>query len=626
MPELPPVPDIATTEVSTRLGVKDQFAMPRMEICFQNLSVSVEVSVAEQRSSDVGSGVKLPTVFNAMQKTMSVNGMRSKTHAERRPILRDVSGCVKPGTITLVLGRPGSGKSTLLKALGGQLPFEGDNRVDVDGQVTYNGTLQSDLPAELPRFVGYVGQNDDHFATLTVKETLQFAYEFAGGSTNGAAESATQPTPEQVISLLGLGHCQDTILGDATALRGVSGGERKRVTLGEGLFGNQSVLLLDEISTGLDAAATLDIIRLLKHTFAVEQHRAVVISLLQPTPEVFALFDEVLLLNAGEMLYYGPREAVSAHFAALGLRCPQERPVADFLLDLGTSQQAKYEAVDHPSGLPPVAGSDFETNSTQLSSQQCPRSPQELAAHFQHSTVHLDTLAAMVNHPVAAEGGNPPKNLALAGAMPAFPQSFWRNTLSLTRRQLILVRRNVAFLRARGFMTILMGLIYGSAFFQASPTDIQLVLGLCFQSVLFLLLGQTAQIASFVEARVVLAKQRRAQLTRSTSYVLACCAGQLPAALAETVVFGSLAYWLSGLDFDTSASSLTLAARFLAFEGLLFLTLLAAIAWFFIVAAISSDRNVAFPVAMASIVAFIIFAGFAVPKGQFPDWLIWGYW
>ncbi|KAG4248294.1 hypothetical protein PC116_g3940 [Phytophthora cactorum] len=215
------------------------------------------------------------------------------------------------------------------------------------------------------------------------------------------------------------------------------------------------------------------------------------------------------------------------------------------------------------------------------------------------------------------------KRVELTRASP-FPQSFWSNTISLTRRQFLLVRRDTAFLRARGFMSIVMGLIYGSTFFQASPTEIQTVLGLCFQAVLFLLLGQTAQIASFVDARIVLAKQRRAQLTRSASYVLACCAGQLPAALAETVVFGSITYWLSGLDFDASSS--TSITRFLVFEGILFLTLLASIAWFFVVAAVSPDRNVAFPVAMASIIAFNIFAGFVVPKDELPGWLIWGYW
>ncbi|KAG3028615.1 ABC transporter G family member 53 [Phytophthora cactorum] len=583
------VPAASNHQLPLEAVVADKFAVPEVEICFRNLTISAEVDCADEGDDDQD---ELPTVMNAMRKMMR---SRSKQRVDR-VLLHDASGCIKPGTLTLVLGRPGSGKSTLLKALAGQLPLEGGNRVKTEGKIMYNGIQQKELRDGLPHLAGYVGQNDDHFATLTVQETLQFAYEFANDD--------TEPRPEQVIEWLGLKQCQDTILGDATALRGVSGGERKRVSLGEGLLGHQSALLLDEISTGLDAAATLDIISLLKHTFAEQQRRVVVVSLLQPDPEVFALFDEVLLFNSGEVIYYGPRVEICEYFAAIGLCCPQNRAVADFLLDIGTSQQGRYES----------------TGSSELQPRQTP----DLARHFRDSAMHRHTMESLATRMISTPSeADVTKRVELTRASP-FPQSFWSNTISLTRRQFLLVRRDTAFLRARGFMSIVMGLIYGSTFFQASPTEIQTVLGLCFQAVLFLLLGQTAQIASFVDARIVLAKQRRAQLTRSASYVLACCAGQLPAALAETVVFGSITYWLSGLDFDASSS--TSITRFLVFEGILFLTLLASIAWFFVVAAVSPDRNVAFPVAMASIIAFNIFAGFVVPKDELPGWLIWGYW
>ncbi|KAG1695626.1 hypothetical protein DVH05_019365 [Phytophthora capsici] len=590
------VPSTPDRELPAEAVMENKSTVPQVEICFRNLTVSAEVDcIGEDTDNKEG----LSTVSSAFRKMTSIRGSRSKQHMNH-VLLHDVSGCIKPGTLTLVLGRPGSGKSTLLKALAGQLPLEGDHRVEIDGDIAYNGVYQEELRNSLPHFAGYVSQSDDHFATLTVRETLQFAYEF---SCNGT-KSSIQASPEQVIEWLGLQQCQDTVLGDDVILRGVSGGERKRVTLGEGLLGCQSVLMLDEISTGLDAAATQDIISLLKHTFVEQQQRAVVVSLLQPEPEVFALFDDVLLLNSGEVIYYGSREDVCEYFAAIGLHCPENRAVADFLLDIGTSEQTRYENAS--------------------SSELYPRQALELGRHFRGSPVHRHKMEGLATRTFSSLNESEiSKRASLTRASP-FPQSFWANTISLTRRQFLLVKRNTAFLCTRGIMSIVMGLIYGSTFFQASPTDIQVVLGLCFQAVLFLLLGQTAQISSFVDARVVLAKQRRAQLTRSTSYVFACCAGQLPAALAETVAFGSITFWLSGLGFDASASSSI--TRFLAFEGILFLTLLSSIAWFFVVAAVSSDRNVAFPVAMASIIAFNVFAGFVVSKGELPDWLIWGYW
>lgn len=600
---MPPTAPTAHSTLSEPINADE---MPSMEICVENLSVSAQAAQVAQEETGI------PTVLSALRSMVHLHSTSSVQH---KTILRDVSMHVKPRAFTLVLGRPGSGKSTLLKALGGQLP----TAVDVDGTITFDGIQQKDLPPNFPHFIGYVGQQDDHFATLTVKETFQFSYEFAGGDSNADEGSSLQLTPDQVIDSLGLSHCQDTILGDAV-LRGVSGGERKRVTLGEGLLGRQRVLLLDEISTGLDAATTLDIITLLKQKFVLEQGRTVVVSLLQPAPEVFELFDNVLVLNDGEMLYNGPREAVVDHFAKLGLQCPQDRPVADFLLDIGTSHQAQYE--NDANGTRPTTKPGHAPQTLQL---------QELAEAFRHSEVYIDMMKGMADRlaltPSSVETQTPPKSLQLMRESPLFAQSFWRNTLSLTRRQLLIVSRNTAFLRARVVMSIFMGLIYGSVFYQVNPTKIQLVLGMCFQAVIFLLVGQTAQIITFVDARVVLAKQRRAQLTRSSSYVLACCAGQLPAALLETIVFGSLLYWLGGLEFDvSSSSSLAVAGRYFVFEGLLFLTLLASIAWFFVVAAVSADRNVGFPVAMASIIAFNLFAGFVVPKDQFPDWLIWGYW
>ncbi|KAG3110524.1 hypothetical protein C6341_g27899 [Phytophthora cactorum] len=125
-------------------------------------------------------------------------------------------------------------------------------------------------------------------------------------------------------------------------LRGVSGGERKRVTTGELSFGNKYVMMMDEISTGLDSAATFDIITT-QRSLAKKFHKTVVISLLQPSPEVFALFDDVMILNGGHLMYHGPCKEALGYFETLGFKCPPSRDVADFLLDIGTNKQYQYE-------------------------------------------------------------------------------------------------------------------------------------------------------------------------------------------------------------------------------------------------------------------------------------------
>ncbi|GAB9477836.1 hypothetical protein Gpo141_00014996, partial [Globisporangium polare] len=255
---------------------------------------------------------------------------------------------------TLLLGQPSSGKSSLMKILSGRFPME--KNITVDGSITYNGEEQAKLIRRLPQFVAYTTQRDKHYPVLTVKETLEFAHKFCGGEMSRRGEELlNQGTPEEnraaldaahaifkhypevIIQQLGLENCKDTVVGDAMT-RGVSGGERKRVTTGEMEFGMKYMTLMDEISTGLDSAATFDIIET-QRSIAKKLRKTVVIALLQPAPEVFALFDDVMIMNDGEVMYHGPCGQALEYFENLGFKCPPERDVADFLLDLGTNQQ-----------------------------------------------------------------------------------------------------------------------------------------------------------------------------------------------------------------------------------------------------------------------------------------------
>ncbi|OWY93269.1 Pleiotropic drug resistance protein transporter, partial [Phytophthora megakarya] len=296
--------------------------LPQLEVRVRNLTVAADVIVGQNED-----GRELPTLTHTI-KTAALK-LSAKKHVVHKTILRNFSGVFEPGTITLVLGQPSSGKSSLMKVLSGRFPLE--KRVTVEGDITYNGVPQGELGSRLPQFVTYVDQHDVHFPTLTVKETLEYAHTFTGGElhrrgedllTNGTTEenlealktvqTLFQHFPEIVIEQLGLQNCQDTIIGNAM-LRGVSGGERKRVTTGEMEFGMKYMTLMDEISTGLDSATAFDIITT-QRSIAKTLGKTVVISLLQPSPEIFALFDNVLILNAGEVMYHGPRDQALPYF------------------------------------------------------------------------------------------------------------------------------------------------------------------------------------------------------------------------------------------------------------------------------------------------------------------------
>eukprot|EP00644_Phytophthora_capsici_P003729 jgi/Phyca11/556081/estExt2_Genewise1Plus.C_PHYCAscaffold_820093 len=576
-------------------------SLPQTEVRFSNLSISADMVVADEEDAQ-----QLPTIWNAFKKMGTK--CSSKKNVVRKEILKSTSGVFKPGTITLVLGQPGSGKSSLMKVLSGRFPK--DKNVTIEGAVDYNGESLENISKRLPQLVSYVPQRDKHFPLLTVKETLEFSHEFAGRKlvhnseqrfTKGTvdenmdalatAKALSAHYPDVVIRQLGLENCQNTVVGDAM-LRGVSGGERKRVTTGEMEFGTKTVAFMDEISTGLDSAATFDIIDT-QRSVAKKLKKTVVIALLQPAPEVFNLFDNVMILNDGEVIYHGPRDKAEGYFASMGFIRPPGRDVADFLLDLGTKQQFQYQ----------VGATHF------------PREPSDFGLHFRQSIIYQDMLRKL-EEPLARELLD--SKVEDIDSISEFQQTFWGNTATLMRRQGMLTMRNTAFLRGRAIIIVVMGLINASTFWDVDPTNAQVMLGVLFQSILFLALGQASQIPTFMAARDIFYKQRGANFYRSSAYVLSCSVAQLPLAAGESLVFGTLIYWLCG--FVSSAE------HFLIFMVLLILTNMAFAAWFFFVTALARDIHVSKPIAMISIVFFIVFAGFVVSKNQIPDYFIWIYW
>uniref|UniRef100_K3X6U2 ABC transporter domain-containing protein n=1 Tax=Globisporangium ultimum (strain ATCC 200006 / CBS 805.95 / DAOM BR144) TaxID=431595 RepID=K3X6U2_GLOUD len=597
-------PHVLHEYVSTKLEAALGRALPQMEVRFSNLNISANVTVVDEDSTKT----ELPTLTNALKKMF----VSSKKHETRKEILKDVSGSFKPGTITLLLGQPSSGKSSLMKILSGRFPVE--KNITIEGDITYNGVAQKDVKKTLPQFTAYVNQRDMHYPLLTVRETLEFAHTFSGGEltrrgrellSNGTPEENTAALeaanamfkhyPDVIIQQLGLQNCQDTIVGDAMT-RGVSGGERKRVTTGEMEFGMKYVTLMDEISTGLDSAATYDIVNT-QRSIAKNFRKTVVIALLQPSPEVFSLFDDVMIMNKGEVMYHGPREQVVEYFEGLGFVCPPERDIADYLLDLGTKQQFKYE-VESPNKL-----------------GKHPRYASEFAEIFRGSAIHAQTLREL-------NTSHNPDLLANIAAhmepMPEFHQSFWKNTATLFRRQMMVQFRNTPFVIGRFVMVIIMGLVNASNFYQFDPTQVQVVMGIIFSTVLFLSLGQQSQIPTFIAARDIFYKHRRANFFRTSAYVLANSVAQIPMAIGETLVFGSLVYWMCGFT--------TQAVEFILFEVILILTNLAFGMWFFFLASVCADSNIASPLSMVSVLVYIIFAGFIVTKSQIPDYFIWLYW
>ncbi|KAF2532977.1 hypothetical protein F2Q70_00032067 [Brassica cretica] len=258
--------------------------LPTIEVRFENVNVTTEAFEGSRA---------VPTVINSYVSVAKVNisflfkGVATKIRVLRSKkatisILKDVSGIIKPGRLTLLLGPPGSGKSTLLKALSGKI----ESGLKCTGKVTYNGHEMHEFVPE--RTAAYIGQYDVHMPKLTVRETLKFSAKCQGVGTGydmleellrREKKFNIKPDPyldalmkasvikehkenvvtDYVLKLLGLETCADTIVGDHME-RGISGGQKKRVTTGEMLVGPVGAYFMDNISDGLDSSTTFQIV------------------------------------------------------------------------------------------------------------------------------------------------------------------------------------------------------------------------------------------------------------------------------------------------------------------------------------------------------------------------------
>ena len=253
-----------------------------------------------------------------------------KKVAPIRTIVNDFTGCVRPGEMLLVLGRPGSGCSTFLKVLANQrFGYE-----SIDGEVTYGGTDAESMGKHYRGEVLYNPEDDLHYATLSVKNTLQFALKTRtpGKASRNEGETRAEYVKEflRVVSkLFWIEHTMNTKVGDEF-VRGVSGGEKKRVSIAEAMITKASTQCWDNSTRGLDASTALEYVQSLR-SLTNMAHISTAVALYQAGESLYDLFDKVVLIDEGRCLYYGPTEEAAAYFENLGFRRPQRWTTADFL-------------------------------------------------------------------------------------------------------------------------------------------------------------------------------------------------------------------------------------------------------------------------------------------------------
>lgn len=340
----------------------------------------------------------------------------------------------------------------------------------------------------------YIDQLDKHAPRLTVEETFQFAYKCKNGARlyleeivedpKLCAETAVKAEAERLplkilLSALGLTGVKDTFVGDAD-VRGVSGGQRRRVTVGEMLTARVPILAGDEISTGLDASSTYDMCQVLVH-FSKGSGMTRIFALLQPSPQTVSLFDEVIVLAEGRILYAGPVDEVEDYFAEIGFLCPQFMDVADFLQMVSTEEGASlFNQSASLHGDRKTAPTVSELADIFRASDAFQRIQEKLEAPHRYVWSLGDR--------VSQHNGSQVSRVSMSAAVnQKFANKFPRSTWLVFRRFITLWKRDRRVIIAGAAKNILMGVSVGGCYL--STTNAISIQGALFQAGLFIMLG-----------------------------------------------------------------------------------------------------------------------------------------
>lgn len=314
--------------------------------------VGIGISRARKNDTDYSSGKEKMTsrslddvrTINVRLDNYTLEIQKRNARLRKVPklsILKPLNTTFEPGVLNVIMGPSGSGKTSLLNLMARRLHSSIATRYDTRGEMFYNGAIPSEKVVR--SICSYVCQDDDALLPyLTVRENLHFA---AGLRLPAhLSKDEKQQRAESVLLKMGLRDCADNLVG-SDVVKGISGGEKRRVTIAIQILTDPRILFLDEPTSGLDAFTASSIIEVLRGL--AEEGRTLVFTVHQSRSDLFQYFHNVLLLaRGGHSVYAGKGSTMLSHFASLGFSCPSTTNPADFALDLITVnlQSATKEA------------------------------------------------------------------------------------------------------------------------------------------------------------------------------------------------------------------------------------------------------------------------------------------
>jgi len=523
------------------------------------ISESAEAAITGRRMSSVGSSgaarrVPVSLFVQDLCYSVVVRDPAAKSPfapKKQMQILSEISASIEHSQLVALMGPSGAGKTTLLNVLCGRAGGL------IDGDVLLNDRPLH--PKTVKLISNFIPQDDILLQSLTVHETLSYAAQLRISPEQGA--SFREQKIEELLDELSLAVCRDTLVGSIEK-RGISGGERKRVSIAVELLTNPSLLFVDEPTSGLDSKCALDVCSILSDL--ARRGRTIICTIHQPSSAAFDRFDRLLLLNKGHVAYFGLTSGMLPYFESVGHICPRFENPCDFMME------ALHEA---------DAGGAEEEEDEQASNNA-------FAAHWQEYTraqlgggrtsevinsqgnrivsFHVDSAQHVCDHHfrqtdlAAADSRSQPSFSATQRNMMDDCQAGMRYPTSLARQSVVLFRRTFrttfkdeAQFRMRFsttvFVAVMVGLIYlQTGLEQRSAQDRQAAL---FMVVFFSLMDAClSTIAAFPLERSCLIREYKNGYFKLVAFFLAKIGSMLLFQVLYSLIFGAVVFFMVGLS------------------------------------------------------------------------------
>lgn len=522
-----------------------------------------------------------------------------------KKILRQFDGVLDSGELLIVLGRPGSGCSTLLKTLTGELH---GLKLGQESEISYSGIPQHTMMKEFKGEMVYNQEVDTHFPHLTVGQTLEFAASVRTPSARlqgMSREEYAKLMTRVVMAVFGLSHTYNTKVGN-DSVRGVSGGERKRVSIAEMALAGAPVAAWDNSTRGLDSATALKFVQSLRLAADLDSS-AHAVAAYQASQAIYNLFDKATVLYEGRQIYYGSAHKAKAFFEHQGWYCPSRQTTGDFLT-----------SVTNPIEREPRKGME----------SQVPRTPAEFEDYWHKSPEYQELRREMASHKEedVAQSKEKLREFQLQKHQEQAAHTRGRSPYMLSVPMQIKLNTKRAYQRVWNersatltmfISNCVIALIVGSVFYgtPASTSGVYQKGAVLFYAVLLNALAAMTEINSLYSQRPIVEKQNSFAFYHPFTEAIAGIVSDIPVKFLLAVAFNLILYFLSNLRREPS--------QFFIYFLINFVAMFVMSAVFRTMAAITKTVSQAMTLAGIMILILVIYTGFVVPVPYMHPWFGW---